>query len=174
MPKKFIQRYLPHPDHVKEHKYLKLFGDRLHDPHLWHLHRRSVGDAFSVGLFCAFIPVPFQMVLAALGAIFFRTNLPLAVALVWITNPLTMGPIFYTCYLIGAFILGVEETSQTFEFTLEWLTNGLTEVWNPLLLGCFIISIVTAIIGNVLMRALWRYVTIKRWQHRKHSRLSNT
>ena len=50
----------------------------------------------------AFLPVPFQMVLAALGALWRRVNLPLAVALICITNPLTMAPAFYLCYKVGA------------------------------------------------------------------------
>jgi uncharacterized protein (DUF2062 family) len=37
-----------------------------------------------VGLFCAFIPVPFQMLLAAPSAIIFSANLPVSIALVWI------------------------------------------------------------------------------------------
>jgi uncharacterized protein (DUF2062 family) len=48
-----------------------------------------------VGLFCAFIPVPFQMLLAAPSAIIFSANLPVSIALVWITNPITMPPIFF-------------------------------------------------------------------------------
>lgn len=63
------------------------------DPGLWQLTRRSVANAFSVGLFCAMLPIPCQMVAAALGARLTRCNLALAVGLVWITNPLTM-PLF--------------------------------------------------------------------------------
>ncbi len=65
MAKKTIQRFLPDPNKIRHHKSLKIFGKLLQDANLWHLNRRSARGAFAVGLFFAFIPVPFQMVLAA-------------------------------------------------------------------------------------------------------------
>jgi len=55
----------------------------------------------AVGLFCAFVPLPIQMLLAAAAAIIFRVNLPISVGLVWITNPVTIPPMFYFCYKVG-------------------------------------------------------------------------
>jgi uncharacterized protein (DUF2062 family) len=80
---------------IKGHKNLSFLGEKLHDPNLWHLNRRSVSAAFAIGLFAAWIPTPGQMVIAAIIALYFRANLPISVALVWITNPLTMPPMFY-------------------------------------------------------------------------------
>ena len=107
MPKKTIKRMMPDHQTIKENKYLKIFGNLLHNANLWHLNRHSGAKAFAVGLFFAFIPVPFQMVLAAGAAILFHANLPLAIALVWLTNPLTMPFIFYACYLVGTWVLAV-------------------------------------------------------------------
>ena len=84
------------PDHkkIRDHKHLRIFGKLLHNPSLWHMNRHSVAKAFAVGLFFAWVPVPFQMVLGAGGAILFHANLPLSVVLVWLTNPFTMPPMF--------------------------------------------------------------------------------
>lgn len=41
----------------------------------------------AVGAFYAFVPFPWQMLLAAITALWLRFNLPVAVAMVWITNP---------------------------------------------------------------------------------------
>ena len=98
MPKRFLKRYMPKEHDIRNHKHMRYFGKLLHDPNIWHLNRRSVAGAFSVGLFMAMVPVPFQMILAAAAAIPCRVNLPISVGLVWITNPLTMPAIFYFCY----------------------------------------------------------------------------
>ena len=105
MPKKFIKRHAPDKEAIRDHKYMRIFGKLLYDPNLWHLNRRSVSGAFAVGLFWAFIPIPFQMVTAAATAIPARVNLPISVALVWITNPITMPPMFYSTYRVGTWIL---------------------------------------------------------------------
>jgi uncharacterized protein len=77
MPKRLIKRLLPDYDVLRNHKHLQLFGTLLHDANLWHLNRHSASGAFAVGLFMAFIPLPFQMIFAAGAAILFRVNLPL-------------------------------------------------------------------------------------------------
>eukprot|EP00487_Bulimina_marginata_P007241 TRINITY_DN2794_c0_g1_i1.p1 TRINITY_DN2794_c0_g1~~TRINITY_DN2794_c0_g1_i1.p1 ORF type:complete len:100 (-),score=0.93 TRINITY_DN2794_c0_g1_i1:149-448(-) len=72
MPKNLIKKYLPDPDFIKEHKNLRIFGELLHNANLWHLNRRSAAGAFAVGIFMAFVPVPFQMLLAAGAAILLK------------------------------------------------------------------------------------------------------
>lgn len=167
MAKKLFKKYLPNIKTIKEHKHLKIFGKLLHDPNLWHLNRYSVSTAFSVGLFFAFVPVPFQMVLAAAMAILVRSNLPISAALVWITNPLTMVPMFYSCFKLGAFILGQEPRGFQFELSFEWLFGGLLHIWQPFLLGCFIAGSISALVGNFIVRLLWRYSVTKDWRARK-------
>ncbi|HHM06505.1 MAG TPA: DUF2062 domain-containing protein [Gammaproteobacteria bacterium] len=175
MPRRIIKRYLPDHNEIKKHRYLQCFGRLLHDPLLWHLNRRSVPGAMSVGLFCAFIPVPFQMLIAAGLAIFLRVNLPLSVALVWITNPLTMPPIFYFAYKFGAWLLDAPVTAVTFELSWEWLEEELTVIWQPFLLGCFVLGTLAAALGNVVVRIMWhihivRYIKIKRAQRLERKR----
>lgn len=173
MPKKIIRRYLPDHDTLKSHKHLRCFGDLLHDPNIWHLNRRSVSGAFAVGLFNAFIPVPFQMILAAGAAILMRVNLPISVALVWITNPVTMGPMFYFAYKVGAWTLQMPPTEFEFELSIEWLMNGLGAIWQPFLLGCLILGTTCATLGFVAMRVVWRlhvfqYIKKRRLRKKKN------
>lgn len=166
MPKKFIRRYLPDHHTVKTNKYLKMFGTLLHDPNLWHLNRRSAKGAFGIGLFFAFWPVPFQMIFSAALAIPLRVNLPLSIATCWITNPITMPPIFYGAYLVGTTVLGTEMGEFQFQLSWTWLIESLSTIGPAFLLGCLICSIVAGTIGYFGMDLIWRWSVAAAWRKR--------
>ena len=174
MPRNLIKRYMPDHKKIRDHKHLKFLGALLHDPNILHLNRRSVAGGFSVGLFVAFVPVPFQMVLAAIGAIVARVNLPISVALVWITNPLTMPPIFYGAYKVGTWILDRPIQAIEFQLSVEWLMNELGTIWQPFLLGCFVCGVSFALLGNVFIRLFWRIHVGRNWRKRRRLRENKT
>lgn len=161
---------MPDHDKIRNHRHLRLFGTLLHDPNLFHLNRRSVSGAFGVGLFMAFVPVPFQMVLAAAAAIALRVNLPISVGLVWITNPVTMPPMFYFAYKVGAWVLRIPPREFSFEMSYDWLGSELAAIWPPFLLGCFICGLTAALAGYCLMRGFWRWHVLAHWGKRKKAR----
>ena len=103
---------------------LSFLGDILHEPNLWHINRHSVARAFLVGIWFCFIPMPFQMLAAAFFAIWFNANLPLSVVLVWISNPVTMPPMFYFNYKIGAWALDRPVLSFDFELSWSWISGA--------------------------------------------------
>ena len=170
MARKFFQRFLPKPQTIKENKTLQIFGHWIHEPNMWHLNRRSVSGAFAIGLFFAWMPVPFQMVLAAGAAIAFRKNLPLSVALVWLTNPVTMPPMFYFAYLVGTWIVGAPLTDFSFELSFNWLLNELASSWKPFLVGCFTLATVSSVIGYFTINGFWRYNVLSRRLIKPHLR----
>lgn len=166
-----IRKYLPSPEAIRRQKALNVVRHLLLEPELWHLHRRSVGGAVFIGLFCAFLPLPIgQMVVAALLAVLGRCNLPIAVALVWVTNPLTFGPIFYFAYKLGAWLLGIDAAGAGWELSWEWLWQRMREIWWPLLLGSLVCGWVAGLTGSVLARLLWRLHVIRRWRERRATR----
>jgi uncharacterized protein (DUF2062 family) len=173
MPKQFIKRITPTHETLRKHRHLQVFGKRLQDPNLWHINRRSSAGAFAVGLFMAFVPIPFQTILAAGAAIVWRVNLPLSLVLVWITNPLTIPPMFYFAYLLGNWVLNTPSEAQAFDFTLAWFMNGgLDGIWAPLLVGCLICGSVCALLGYALIRGLWRLSAIRQWERRRLRRIA--
>ena len=163
--KKLLHKVIPDFNSLKTHKNLQFLGDKLHHPNLWHFNRRSVSIAFAVGLFGAWIPTPGQMAIAAVGAFYFRGNLPISVVLVWLTNPLTMPPLFYFAYLVGLSILNLPATS----FSIASVLSG--EILFPFLTGCFIVGTLSASIGYFGINLFWRCNTLKRWNARKQKRL---
>ncbi len=166
MPKKLIKKYLPDPESLKKHKNLQFLGEKLQEPNLWHLNRRSISMAFAVGLFCAWIPTPGQMAIAAIAAFYLRANLPISVALVWLTNPLTMPPMFYFAYLVGLKLLAQPFPSADFEFSVDSLLSELGDLWQPFLLGCLVLGIISAILGYLSVLGIWRYSVSKQWRAR--------
>ncbi|MDX8380630.1 MAG: DUF2062 domain-containing protein [Ghiorsea sp.] len=174
MPRKILKKYLPDAKEIKENKHLNVFGTLLHAKELWHFSRNSIAKAFAVGLFFAWAPVPFQMVLAAGGAILFRANLSMSIALVWVTNPITMAPMFYLAYKVGAIAMGVGEVPFDMELTLDWLVNGTILIWKPFLLGCLITGMASAIFGYFGIQLFWRWQVLRRWKNRNHAKSSSS
>ena len=170
MPRRFFKRYMPHPDRIKGNKSLRFLGALIHDPNLWHLNRHSVSRAMAIGLFWAMIPMPMQMLASALCAIPARANLPIAIGLVWLTNPITMPPVFYCTYKLGAWLMDTPAMAMPEHLTLAWVTQMLNTHWQPLYLGSLVMAIVFAVLGYSLTQAYWRWWVGRSWRRRQHSR----
>ena len=170
MPKDFLRRYLPSAISIRENRALRPVSMWLHKPEIWHLHRRSVSGAVFIGLFCAFLPIPFQMLLAATMALLSRCNLPLSVALVWITNPITIPPMFYFAYRLGAWLLDAQLEVHAVELSWAWFTDNISTIGYPLLFGSLVCGWVSGITGMVAVRMLWRIEVLRRWRARRRQR----
>lgn len=170
MPKKLIQRFLPSHEKIRKHKNLQFLGSVLHDPNLFHLNRRSAAGAFAVGLFCAFMPIPFQMVLAAVLAALVRVNMPLSILLVWVSNPVTMPPVFYFAYCVGAAVLAEPTKHFEFELSWTWLAHAVEYLGPPFFLGCMICGVLSGLIGYLTIRVSWRRMVIRAWKKRQVER----
>lgn len=172
MPRRFLKRIMPDHDTMREHPHLRKFGQRLTEPRLWHLNRRSVAGGLALGLFVGFMPVLGQMFIAAALAILFRVNLPLAAMAVWITNPLTIAPIFFYAYKVGAWVLEIPVEHYAFSPTWEWFTQEFLKIWQPLLLGCTIFGVLSALLAVLFVRIGWRLIVIRSWSRRPHKNQS--
>lgn len=170
MPRKLIKGLLPDSATLRRHPHLARFGARLHDPNLWHLNRRAISGAVAVGLFCALLPLPGQMLIAALLAFWWRVNLAASIALVWTTNPLTIPPVFYGTYLIGTWLLDVPSRDVSFLENSD-LWSSVAAVWKPLLLGSLLTGVALAAAGFVAVRLLWRLHVVRRCRERASARL---
>ena len=107
------------------------------------------------------------MVIAAIGAMIFRVNLPISVLAVWLSNPVTVAPMLIGAYELGAWILGLPVLPVHIEMSVEWLTGTLNKIWAPLIVGSLVLGAITGLAANIAIRLLWRLHLIRRWKQRK-------
>ncbi|MCG8434087.1 MAG: DUF2062 domain-containing protein [Gammaproteobacteria bacterium] len=168
MPRKFFRRWVPgNRAEFNQRWYLRPFQALLHDPALWHFTRRATCKAFAVGVFCGFMPIPLQMALAAVIAIYLRINLPVAVATVWFTNPITIGPIFYFAYMVGSAVLSTPAQDIAFQLSFDWFNEEIKRIWKPLLTGSFILGTVGAALGYFILNFIWMQSALNRYRKRR-------
>ena len=142
MPKKILGRWLPAYSKIKKSPAFQWMGPMFARPNLFHINRASVSTSFFIGIFVAFLPIPGQTFIAAFLALLFSSNLPIAVVLVWISNPLTIAPLFIFTYGVGVLLLGMEFIDFTLEFSWSWIITQGKLIWLPLLTGSFITGLV--------------------------------
>lgn len=156
-----------------------MFGDYLQHHNLWHLHRRSVSGGVAVGLFCGLIPGPLQMIGAALLAVLFRVNLPIALATTLYTNPLTIVPLYVLAYELGAWVTGQSHALTAAHFVVpemgwdNWLTvsvQWIISLGKPFAIGLPLLALILAVLGYAVVRIGWRMHVVAQWRKRAAER----
>jgi len=165
------------PDHaaVKDNRWLYPFRNTLLHPRLWHVNRRSAAGGFAAGLFCGLFPAPFQMLGAAICAILFRINLPIAILTTLYTNPVTFVPLYIFAFWIGNRLVGDGSTfvpPPEFDFGAigAWLTASIAWLGHlglPLVVGVALLATVFAATGYLAVRIAWRIWLVRAWRLRQ-------
>ena len=115
--------------------------------------RRMVSKAVLIGIFIAFIPMPMQMALVLAVMPFVKFNVPIALAMCWLSNPFTMPPMYYMEYLTGSFFLGSEVAPV--QMTLEWFSENIDDIFIPLYVGTAFYSIVGSLLAYWTVNHFW-------------------
>ncbi len=118
------------------------------------INRRAVTKGLLVGLFWGFIPMPFQMLGVIATTPFMKFNVPIALATVWLSNPITYPPLWYLEYLTGNLILG-KEGLDNIELTMQWFQEHWNDIVVPLYVGTAFYSTVVAYLIYLLVNWLW-------------------
>ena len=100
-------RPLPRRSNIHKYPVLKWFSSTAYKrSYLWSFKGSAMKPALFWGMIVSFSPlVGLQMLIAFFLALIMRANLPLIVALQWISNPFTMGAIYFADYKIGQIFL---------------------------------------------------------------------
>jgi|TARA_B100001094_G_scaffold5140_2_gene4666 hypothetical protein len=140
-------RPLPRRSNIHRYPVLKWFsGMARRRSFLWSFRSREMVTALFLGLIVAFMPlVGIQMLIVFFIAFWFRANLPVIVALQWVSNPFTMGPIYYADYQIGMAMMELfgiaPEPNPLLQSNYDWAhfelrdIGALLDTFPPMMLG---------------------------------------
>jgi uncharacterized protein (DUF2062 family) len=175
--RKHLKKYLPDHEAVHGNRWLRPFRNTLLHPRLWHLNRHSAAGAVAAGLFCGLIPGPLQMLGAAICAVVFRVNLPLALLTTLYTNPFTIVPLYLLAYQIGRVATGdttgfVHPPPVDIAHFVQWtqaMQGWMLGVAKPLGIGIVLLAVALACAGYLLTKAAWR-IWLIRARHRRSRR----
>ncbi|MFZ4536104.1 DUF2062 domain-containing protein [Propionivibrio sp.] len=150
-----FRAWAPSREELEANRWLSTLAPHLADPKLWHWSRRGVAAGVAIGLFIGLaIPVA-QILLAAAAAVFLRANVAVAAAGTLVTNPLTVPPIYYAAYQLGAWATGTP-VPAVFSFTdPASIWENLGTIGLPLFTGLGITATVAALASYLLISQAW-------------------
>ena len=156
MPRRFFRKFTLKRHEFGEKWFLSPFRHLMHDHRLWSIRRKNVVPAVALGAFFAFMPFPGHPIWASFAALALRINVPIAAITTFISNPLTMGPMYFLAYRFGAWLLGMEQQAVGIEMSFDWVTHTFVTIWQPMLLGCVLLGAASALVAYVTLDLLWR------------------
>ena len=174
--RKQYRRHAPTREELQRSKLLKPLGKRIWASELWRLTRRSVPAAVAVGLFVGIVlMIPgLQIVGAALMAVPFRANIPIAAGMTFVSNPATT-PFFIIAALELGNRLGFHADLASFQALSaaraplrDWLAWLVSDAAPAMVSGLVLIGLGFAFAGYVLSLVVWRLWIGSKWRSRLH------
>jgi uncharacterized protein len=184
-------KHIPTQETVLAYPFLQPVRHILDHHGLWQFNRRSVAWGAAIGLFFSVaIPIA-QIPVAAMVAIYFRVNVPVAIFGTLLSNPFTTPAILFFAYQLGSLLVGHAAPAQTaiatqvarpsdesglFRDAVNWITYWIEWVQSagwPLVIGLALLSVLLAVTGYVGVKVLWRVQAALRWKKRRLDRMTD-
>lgn len=167
---------MPTRDSVEESRVLRPVAHRVLDPALWRFTRRSVPRGVALGVVTGFLLPVGQIAVAALFALPFRANVPVAAATTFITNPVTTPLLWLAAFRVGTWMLQTDvpmvtqPVSEAATGWLQWATGWLEWLWaqGPAFgVGLLTITASAALVGYAGSSLGWRWWITHKWRRRR-------
>jgi uncharacterized protein (DUF2062 family) len=174
--RKQYRRHAPSREELQRSKLLKPLGKRIWASELWRLTRRSVPAGVAVGLLVGIVlMIPgLQIVGAALMAVPFRANIPIAAGMTFISNPATT-PFFIIAAIELGNRLGFHADLASFQALSaaraplgDWLAWLVSDAAPAMVSGLVLIGLGFAFAGYLLSLVVWRLWIGSKWRSRLH------
>lgn len=147
------------------------FAEKYNIPNGYlHISRRLVTRGIFVGLFWGLVPMPMQMLAVILTMTLFKFNVPIAISMVWLSNPATMPFMYYIEYMTGNLLLGKDGVADV-QLTIDWFKENWSNIILPLYVGTAFYMITIPTLASLLVNWLWvRSVKDERAEKRRKGR----
>ena len=125
----------------------------------------AIARGAAAGVFAGWFPlIATQMAAAILLAALIKGNKIVAAAATWVSNPLTSIPIYAFNFQVGRWLMGSNAESFSGESLKSWqgMTQLGTEFLVDLLVGCFLVGSICAVISYFLCLWFVRRVRLRR------------
>jgi uncharacterized protein (DUF2062 family) len=170
-----IRRYTPSAESLRQSRWLRLLGPRAREAQAWRFDRRRVARGVAIGAFTAVLIPVGQILAAVIAALLLRASPLAAATATFISNPLTIGPIYYGAYQLGAVLLklaGLRAVAAAVpnDPAGEWLGVGWSMFLShtqPLLLGVPLLAATAGAIGYLATQQIWRRRVLARRRARR-------
>jgi len=175
------RRHAPTRESLEQVSWLRPFAHRVLEPSLWRFTRRSVPRGVALGIVVGiFLMIPgIQVAGAALLALPCRANVPIAMAMTFLSNPVTTPFILYSAIITGNHFVGghvdistintmIAESASLSEWA-QWLASSAAPA---LVIGLFVISTLVAVVGYLASALLWRSWIAHKWALRARNRVA--
>lgn len=171
---------VPSRESLEQNRFIRPVAHRVLAPALWRFTRRSVPRGVALGLLVGiFLLIPgIQMAGAALLALPVRANVPIAVAMTFLSNPATTPFLVGLSLYIGNGLLGRSADISRFYALIEshasvsqWTSWLVSDAAPALLMGLFVVSVVSAAVGYLIASFAWRARIGAKWKARSEDRV---
>jgi len=132
---RYLLKWMPRKRSISRYPVLGKFGAYLKKRnYLWCFKEDRVGPAILLGSIVAFLPIfGIQLITVMAIAIILKVNLPVIAGLQFISNPLTLAPIYLANYKVGKWLL--DSAGVHFESG-----NGLLSGLNSTMVGGIVLG----------------------------------
>ena len=169
----------PTRESLENVRWLRPFAHRILEPSLWRFTRRSVPRGVALGLLVGiFLMIPgLQIIGAAMLALPCRANVPIAVAMTFLSNPATTPFLLYLSLIVGNRFVHSSADIGTVTVMIdhgaslgEWARWLASSAAPALVVGLFVIAVVSASVGYLMSSCIWRAWTSHKWHLRERHR----
>jgi hypothetical protein len=171
---RWIRDRLPSQDALERNRWLKPFAATLSSPLVWRFNRRGVARGVALGLFAAFAVPLAQTPFAAAFALAARANLPVAALATFVTNPLTVPPLYLLAYSVGRSVLSfratVDAALKAEDNRFDRLVTQFFETVGATYIGLLLFALLAAGLGYAITHLVWRIAVSRRWARRQARR----